>query len=187
MKDYSAAGEIIRHCLNKGIPENALREAIIQTYLFDGYPTALEGLFLLGRILPDESHPPPAQPLNSATLNHWFERGEQTCRIIYRDNYSKLWENVNRLSPDLGQWMLFEGYGKVLSRKGLELSTRELTNVAILAVKYYPRQLHSHLKGCINTGVDPEALSELLRLLHPFSPKNVDMAIILWDDLSSLP
>lgn len=41
-------------------------------------------------------------------------------------------QNINLLHPDLAQWMIMEGYRKVLSRDVLSLKEREVLNVAIL-------------------------------------------------------
>ncbi|MBC8205087.1 MAG: hypothetical protein H8E87_06220 [FCB group bacterium] len=165
----------------------SLRETIIQIYLFDGYPAALEGLLLLKEYIPSDSSPPPAETLNSHTLQRWIARGEAACRLIYREKYSRLVNNINSLSPDLGKWMITEGYGKVLSRPGLELPVRELINVAVLSVKFYPRQLYSHLLGCLHTGVPPEKIPEMLEAIESFAPENTAAAKELWRKLQNKP
>jgi 4-carboxymuconolactone decarboxylase len=58
-----------------------------------------------------------------------------------------------------------DGYGKVLSRPGLDLRRRELCIVAACAAMGQDRQLHSHLRGALNVGVEPAALSEALDAL----------------------
>jgi 4-carboxymuconolactone decarboxylase len=60
--------------------------------------------------------------------------------------------------------MVVEGYGKVLGRPGLDLTTRELCIAALLAVLRAPRQLYSHLRGALNAGADPAAVEEVLDL-----------------------
>lgn len=184
LKRYESAKAVINGLRDDGISQNSIREAVIQTYLFDGYPTALEGLFLLKGVFKDEYVPPPAEPVNDGTAREWIKRGEAACRIIYRGNYKRLVENVGELSPDLAGWMLMEGYGKVLSRKTLNLGIRELINIAILAVKDYPRQLHSHFRGALNAGVSGAQIDALLRILEPLSPESIKKAVTLWNDIS---
>ena len=58
------------------------------------------------------------------------------------------------LHPLLDDWMIVEGYGKVLSRPGLDLPRRELCIVAACAASHQDRQLHSHLHGAVNVGVE---------------------------------
>jgi 4-carboxymuconolactone decarboxylase len=60
------------------------------------------------------------------------------------------------------QWMVTEGYGKVLGRPGLDLGVRELCIVALLAVLGVPVQLYSHLRGALHAGAPPTAVDEAL-------------------------
>jgi 4-carboxymuconolactone decarboxylase len=61
-------------------------------------------------------------------------------------------QNIRALHPALDAWMITDGYGKVLSRPGLDLRTRELCIVAACAASAQQRQLHSHLHGALNAG-----------------------------------
>ncbi len=71
--------------------------------------------------------------------------------------------------PDLD---LEEGYGKVLSRKALSGSVRELCTCASLIVTGFPRQLHSHLRGALNLGCSEEQLREVLDKLLLFQQQS---------------
>jgi 4-carboxymuconolactone decarboxylase len=73
--------------------------------------------------------------------------------------YEKLRENIRDLHDRLDHWMITEGYGKVLSRSGLDLGRRELCIVAACAAAHQDRQLHSHLHGAVNVGVAPAVIS----------------------------
>ena len=84
---------------------------------------------------------------------------------------------MNLFSPDLREWMIIEGYGKVLGRNGLSLIEREFINVSILCTRLYLNQLHSHMKGCIHLGANKNSLSELLNAISENLPeKNVAVA-----------
>jgi 4-carboxymuconolactone decarboxylase len=76
--------------------------------------------------------------------------------------YERLRGNIRRLHPELDDWMIVDGYGKVLSRPGLDLCRRELCIVAACAVAEQDRQLHSHLHGALNAGAAPAAVSQTL-------------------------
>jgi hypothetical protein len=49
--------------------------------------------------------------------------------------------------PDLAEWILADGYGRVLSRPGLSIRERELIVVAVLSALRLPKQLESHVRG----------------------------------------
>lgn len=145
------------------LSREAVREAILQTYLFDGYPTALEGMALLAALWPGA--PAPVERGESSDGPRWRTRGEDLYERIYGSVGPRLQERARELSPELAEWMVVEGYGKVLSRPGLDLDVRELAIIAVLTAKRRPRQLHSHLRGALRIGVPRARLERLLDAL----------------------
>lgn len=134
----------------------AVEEAILQSYLFLGYPAALNA-FAAWRALSGRAPAPPAEEAGP-----WSERGDAVCRTVYGGQYARLRDNVRRLHPDMERWMVEEGYGKVLGRPGLPLATRELCIAALLAALDAPRQLYSHLRGSLNAGATEAQVDEAL-------------------------
>ena len=99
------------------------------------------------------------------TLATWREAGERTCERVYGESYARLRHNIRDLHPELDDWMILEGYGKVLSRPGLDLPRRELCIVAACAAAKQDRQLHSHLHGALNVGASLEAIDETIEAI----------------------
>lgn len=129
----------------------AVEEIILQSYLFAGFPRALNAA-RAWRMVSGREAPAGDIETENADLDIWRERGEKTCAVVYGDSYEKLRENIRDLHPALDDWMIVDGYGKVLSRPGVDLKTRELCVVAACAVARQQRQLHSHLHGALNAG-----------------------------------
>lgn len=129
----------------------AVEEVILQSYLFAGFPRALNAM-RAWRTVSHRSAPEVDVESDAAGLPLWRERGEQTCHVVYGDSYEKLRDNVRELHPALDEWMIVDGYGKVLGRPGVDLRSRELCVVAACAVSGQQRQLHSHLHGALNAG-----------------------------------
>ena len=99
-------------------------------------------------------------------LKLWKKRGEKTCAIVYGDSYEKLRQNIRDLHPALDEWMIVDGYGKVLGRPGVDLRTRELCIVAACAVSAQQRQLHSHFHGALNAGASAGEIAAVLDALN---------------------
>jgi 4-carboxymuconolactone decarboxylase len=148
------------------VPHAWVDELVIQSYLFSGFPRALNAAREWRRIVPVAS-PSPDDPADPARAEEWLARGEATCRAVYDGMYEKLRENVYRLHPALDAVMVMDGYGKVLGRPGLDLARRELCVIAACAATLQDRQLHSHLHGALNVGVSPAALIATLEALVP--------------------
>lgn len=136
----------------------AVEEVLLQSYLFLGYPAALNA-FARWREISGRPAPEP-----SAEEGPWGERGATVCRTVYGGQYERLRSNIRGLHPDMERWMVDEGYGKVLGRPGLPLVTRELCIAALLAALDAPTQLYAHLRGALNAGASPEQAEAALGL-----------------------
>lgn len=146
-------------------------ETILQSYLFLGFPAALQALSVWRKQYPLSS------AVEQPDHNAWRERGEAVCAQVYGGQYERLRENVTRLHPNFEHWMLTEGYGKVLARPGLRLQLRELCIVALLAIQDAPQQLYSHIRGALNCGATPTEVEQTIEIAAMFSrPDRADQA-----------
>jgi 4-carboxymuconolactone decarboxylase len=148
-------------------PPTHVEELVLQSYLFCGFPRALNAAREWRRVSPVPA-PASDEAEDFGLAEEWRERGELTCAAVYGRMYEKLRLNVRDLHPALDAWMVVEGYGKVLGRPGLDLPRRELCIVAACAATGQDRQLHSHLHGALNVGVSVEALNEAIDALEEF-------------------
>ena len=147
-----------------------VEEVVLQSYLFAGFPRALnaarEWRRISGRSAPDSDE---GEDFDQAS--RWRTEGEATCAIVYGPFYERLRHNIRELHPALDAWMIVEGYGKVLSRQALDLRRRELCIVSACAMARQDRQLHSHLHGAKHAGASPEevlgAINAVADLLGP--------------------
>jgi len=149
-------------------------EALLQTYLFAGFPCALNSLQIAAELFP---------------LNHKFknvrnsfrEVGVINCKKIYGNKFDKLLENVSAFSPELSEWLIIEGYGKVFNRNTLSLKSRELCNVAVLASLRYESQLYSHINGAFrlrNSLDEIQTVIEHLKLTGGKTIKNFGVKVL---------
>ena len=147
-----------------------VEEVILQSYLFAGFPRALnaarEWRRISGRKAPDSDE---GEDFDNAA--QWRTEGEKTCATVYGPFYERLRHNIRGLHPARDAWMIVDGYGKVLSRRGLDLRRRELCVVAACALARQDRQLHSHLHGALHAGSTPaevaDAINSIADLLGP--------------------
>lgn len=178
--NFRKLNQLLKKLSNSGIQNEAFYEAIIQSYLFCGFPSVIEALKLYKRYFPK-----PIQAQKPLSQSGLIQAGKINCKLIYGKNYKKLIENMEQLSPDIRTWMITEGYGKVLSRTGLTLREREFVNIAILTARYFENQLHSHLRGCINSGGSRNEIQFMLNEISNVAGKvNVERAKKLLDSIN---
>jgi 4-carboxymuconolactone decarboxylase len=145
-------------------PADAVEEVLLQSYLFAGFPRALNAM-RAWRELSGEHAPPADQVATPVSAAQLRKNGEETCRVVYGGKYEALRQAVTRLHPALDEWMVMDGYGRVLRRPGLALAQRELCIVAACAASEQAPQLRSHLHGARNCGATIDDLAQTLSAL----------------------
>lgn len=156
----------LRAARDAGVPGLWIEELLLQSMLVVGYPLALVALGVWRAVAgpaPAEGHG--AEPLAHEDWEAWAARGAAVCREVYGRAYHKLLLNLRALHPALEDLVLVDAYGKVIGRPGFDLKRRELATVAAIAVLGATQQLHSHLRGALNTGASPEEVEGVLALV----------------------
>ena len=173
----------MRNARAAGTPPIWLEELLLSSVLFVGYPRALLAAGALRRVEPE--HADGGEPSQYEGWRDWLARGEATCRTIYGQHYERLRHNVRALHPALDTWMIVDGYGKTVSRPGLDLPRREVCAVAMLIPQDAPRQLLSHLKGALNAGAAPEWVDAVVSLASAEALPEARLAVArqLWREL----
>ncbi len=143
---------------------NELYESLLQNYLFTGYPSAMMSLKILKEYFPDHNE----DLSEDWDLNRYRDRGIQNCKKIYGKKFEKLISNVKGFSPELSDWLVLEGYGKVMGRKELSLKKRELNIISVLSVLKFEDQLYSHINGAFRTRSSKEEVKRVISSLKIF-------------------
>ena len=159
-----------RMCTEHAVAREQLYETVLQSYLFLGFPRMLFAAQCLQALYPQTPVAANDSLVSEVSPERWLERGRELCRRVYDGNYEALKARVENMAPEIFLWMELEGYGKVLSRPGLDVVDRELAIVAVLTVENRRAQLHSHLRGALNVGAVPEVLLDVLDDLRPIAP-----------------
>lgn len=137
-----------------------LYEALIQNYLFAGFPSGLEGARALSKNWPEEETAKEERAQREAmSYTTFLERGQALYQTIYSKNADTVRSEMLKLSPELAAWAVIEGYGKTLSRPQLDVKTRELCIVSVLTQLGWERQLFSHIMGALNVEASPEEVT----------------------------
>jgi len=124
-----------------------------------GYPAGLEALRVL-----QEAWPGGARATREGGRALWRRRGRIAARGVYGSVLPRLLSALRALHPDVATWVVEDGYGRMLSRPGLDPRTREMIAIALLAVGGWERQLVSHLLGARRLGAARDAIARALAI-----------------------
>jgi 4-carboxymuconolactone decarboxylase len=175
-----------------GVPDRWTEELLLQSLLVVGYPLALVAFGVWREVagpLPGpgegegEGEGGPEE-LAREDRELWAKRGAAVCAAVYGRAYHKLLLNLRSLHPALEELVLVDAYGKVIGRPRLDLRRRELCTVAAVAVLGTARQLHSHLRGALNTGATLAEVEAVLELIDAdLDPEHRRRAREQWEDV----
>jgi 4-carboxymuconolactone decarboxylase len=155
------------------VPDRWIEELLLQSLLVVGYPLALVAFGVWREVRGPVSEAGGGdgggggggEELAHEDWRAWSERGSAVCAAVYGRAYHKLLLNLRSLHPALEDLVLVDAYGKVIGRPGLDLKRRELCTVATIAVLGAAQQLHSHLRGALNTGATRAEVEQVLAVI----------------------
>ena len=142
-----------------GVPTGALRETLLQVYLFAGFPRTVNGLDAMERALG------PARPTKPERLRPGAarRRGRALFDRVYGADAARVLRRIGGQHAEFRDWILEDAYGKVLGRPGLSAAERECLAVALLAVLDLPRQQVAHVRGALRCGAKPAEVEAAIR------------------------
>lgn len=169
--------------IERRVPVHQLREAILQTMLFAGYPRAIHAFEVFDEVLKKRNARVPHRtdriPPRSSTRAFFRRRGRELFRQVYRGDTDDVMDRISGFHPEFMDWILEDAYGQVLARPFMDLKTREIIAVASLVVLGLPRQLTPHMRGALRSGAKLREVSEAVRQQRLFLSKGeVDAALI---------
>jgi len=166
-----ALSGLIAWALDSRITVDEIYEVLLQGHLFCGYPRAIESFIVLKETLKDPNYLPSreTESIRRQNPNSLKLRGLSLARRIYGGNFDLVFRNIIGLSPELAEGMIAEGYGRIISRGGLDIVSRELAIISGLTVTGMPRQLYSHIRGAINVGAKPRQIEAAVRQCRLFA------------------
>jgi 4-carboxymuconolactone decarboxylase len=107
---------------------------------------------------------PPMKPQDSALINDpGFQNGLTTRTQVMGEPFvERAFTNATDYTLPMQEFITRNAWGNVWQRPGLDLKTRSLITVAMLAALGKQTELKGHVRGALNNGVTPEELREVM-------------------------
>jgi 4-carboxymuconolactone decarboxylase len=92
-----------------------------------------------------------------------YDRGAEIIQDLYGDFGSAFFDDLKDIAPDFGRFIVEFSYGDVFSRPGLDMRTREIAVISVLAaLGTAERQLKAHILGALKVGANREEIVEAM-------------------------
>ena len=136
LKSHAAAA------LNVGVSPIELREAINQCAP-------------INEVFQEKGIPLPLEAQGTVNEDNRYEKGKEIQSPLYGDEIARTFSNLpDEMNESLPRFLTEVGFDDFYTRSGLDLKTRELLSLCVLAAIGAESQIHSHSKGNIKAGND---------------------------------
>ena len=89
--------------------------------------------------------------------------GEQIRRQVMGDSFvDRALNNADEFTQPMQDYINDHGWGSTWQRGGIDLKTRSLITIAMLAALRAPQELKGHIRGALNNGATREEIREVL-------------------------
>lgn len=158
--DWPSLASAAAEARDAGDDRARLDEALLQATLFFGFPRAVTAFEHVGAAWPR----PGAARNEPIPREQRAARGRELFAAIYRRNDGAVRDKLRVFHPEFHDFVLEDAYGRILSRPGLDVATRELLAVAALAALSQFPQLVAHARGALQFGAGRDATRAAMRI-----------------------
>ena len=156
--------EMLPQALGNGITPIVVKEIVYQATDYLGYGRMLPFLNITNEILAERGIQLPLDGQATTTLDDRLEKGIKAQAEIFGEQMKEAWK-----AGHINRWLAANCFGDYYTRKGLNLSERELiTFCFLMAQGGCEPQLIAHAKGNINMGNDKDFLTKVVSQCLPY-------------------
>ena len=92
-----------------------------------------------------------------------FEKGLATRKQVMGEDFvANAFANATEFTMPMQEYITRNAWGDVWQRPGLDMKTRSLVTLALLAALGKQHELKGHVRGALNNGATPEELREVM-------------------------
>jgi 4-carboxymuconolactone decarboxylase len=172
--------------LNIGVAPEAIREVLVQTQPYAGWPTSLNALGTMAATFAERGTVAKPVAVSDLSRQQLAQRGHENGGRIYAD-YGAVEDVLDGYDAELASYLTENAYGQVYARPGITLQQRELVAVAMLTAQQQLTQLAWHIEGGLRVGCTAAELKEVIvtMLLYLGWPSTLN-ALEVWKKTTGL-
>lgn len=156
--------ETLPKALANGITPIMVKEIVYQATDYLGYGRMLPFLNCTNKIFAEKDISLPLEGQATTTLENRLEKGIEAQAEIFGEHMKEAWKTGH-----INRWLAANCFGDYYTRKGLDLSDRELiTFCFLIAQGGCEPQLTAHAKGNMNMGNGKEFLIRVVSQCLPY-------------------
>ncbi len=160
--------------LEAGLTVNEIKEILIHTYAYCGFPRSIRGLQTFMEVLNERkakgiNDEPGKEASPIKEDGNKYERGKTILEQLTKTPQPNTLTGYSAFAPVIDTFLKEHLFADIFERDVLTFTQRELVTISVISsIGDAEPMLKSHLSIAINLGVSPEQLKEFLVVIKPF-------------------
>jgi 4-carboxymuconolactone decarboxylase len=155
--------------LNVGVTPVEVKEIVYQAVPYVGIAKVYDFIYATNEILESRGIELPLEGQSTTSPETRFEKGLSLQKSILGATIDKMYEESPANQIHIQKYISANCFGDYLSRKGLDIKTRELLTFSmLLSLGGCEPQLKGHIQGNLNVGNDKEVMLSVVTQLLPY-------------------
>jgi 4-carboxymuconolactone decarboxylase len=155
--------------LNVGVTPIEAKEIVYQAVPYVGIAKVFDFIHATNEILTNRGIKLPLEGQSTTTPETRYQKGLELQKSIFGDMIDRMYQESPENQIHIQQYLSANCFGDYVTRKGLDIKTRELLTFSmLLSLGGCEPQLKGHIQGNLNVGNDKEILLSTVTQLLPY-------------------
>ena len=158
--------------LEAGLTVNEIKEALVHTYAYSGFPRSIRGLQTFMEVLDerkakgiDDKTGNDASPIDQT--GNKYERGKKILGELTKTPQPETLTGYSAFAPTIDTFLKEHLFADIFERDVLTYAERELVTVSVIAtIGNAEPMLRSHLVICLNVGLTTDQLQQFVTVIR---------------------
>lgn len=161
--------EYIKQALEDGVTPEEIKEAIYQTAPYAGIPKTLIAIKVSNQTFKEQNIQLPLKSQKTVNEKDRYEKGLSAQVEIFGDGIKNMKNSYPKTEQFIPQYLAEYCFGDFYTRQSLDLQTRELLTLCMLAaLGDTESQIKGHITGNLNTGNSKEKMIAAIAQCLPY-------------------
>ncbi len=159
--------------LEHGLTVNEIKEVLIHTYAYCGFPRSIRGLQTFMGVLSERQGKGIKDEMGNEASDvvdiesNKYDRGKKILGELTQTVPADTLSGYSAFAPTIDRFLKEHLFADIFERDVLTYAQRELVTVSVLAaIGQAEPMLNSHLTICLNVGLSPEQLQQYVDVLR---------------------
>ena len=159
----------VRAALHLDVSPRLLQEVMLHCAMYVGFPTAVNSLGVVRRVLAEEGVPSPTADLDEVDLDEMLAMGRRTMQTLHAERSEGGYASPDSAASGLYATAIDYLYGEVWNRPDISYRQRMICSIAAFTAAQLVSQQRKFFRSALNVGLSRTEILEVIAQTGPYT------------------